>query len=116
MSENKYGELLDKVMNKPNDSSAVDAANRFRDALNKQRMDEINNRNRAIRQREEKEIAEQERLAKQNEYINSLLQNTKNRIDAENSRKQEEEKERERMAQSKKVMENLNWTPKKINR
>ncbi len=80
-------------MNKPNDSSAVDAANRFRDALNKQRMDEINNRNRAI------SIAEY-----------------KNRIEAENSRKQEEEKGRQRGEQSRKAMENLKWTPKKINR
>lgn len=110
MGENKYGGLLDKVMNKQTDSSAVDAANRFRDAINKQRMDEINNRNRVIRQREEKEIAEQERLAKQNEYINSLLQNTKNRIDAENSRKQAEEKEHERREQSRKAMENLGLT------
>ena len=34
----RYGDLLDKVINKQSDSNAMDAANRFRDGINKQKQ------------------------------------------------------------------------------
>lgn len=116
MSDNRYGNLLDNVMNKKADTTAIDAASRFRDAVIAREQAEVDKRNSMNRQREEKEIAEQERLAKQNDFINSMLQKTKDRADEANRQKKAEEKERERREQSRKAMENLNWTPKKISR
>ena len=45
-----------------------------------------------------------------------MLQKTKDRADEVNRQKKAEEKERERREQSRKAMDNLNWTPKKISR
>lgn len=44
MSDNRYGGLLDKPMK--SDTTAMDAVNRFRDAVNKQRQEEIDKVNR----------------------------------------------------------------------
>ena len=114
MSDNRYGGLLDKPMKK--DTTAMDAVNRFRDAVNKQRQEEIDKVNRMQSERMQKELAEQERQAKQNDFINSMLEKSQQRASAEARKKEAAEREQARREQSRKAMENLNWTPKKISR
>lgn len=114
MGDNRYGGLLDKPMK--NDTTAMDAVNRFRDAVNKQRQEEIDKVNRLQSERMQKELAEQERQAKQNDFINSMLEKSQQRASAEARKKEAAEREQARREQSRKAMENLNWTPKKISR
>lgn len=64
----------------------------------------------------QKELAEQERQAKQNDFINSMLEKSQQRASAEARKKEAAEREQARREQSRKAMENLNWTPKKISR
>ena len=97
MSDNRYGGLLDKPMK--SDNTAMDAVNRFRDAVNKQRQEEIDKVNRL-----------------QNDFINSMLEKSQQRASAEARKKEAAEREQARREQSRKAMENLNWTPKKISR
>lgn len=74
MLNDKYGDLLDKAINKPSDSTAMDAVNRFRDGMNKQKQKEIDKHNRMESEKLQKDLAEQERLNKQNEFISSMLE------------------------------------------
>ena len=114
MSDNRYGGLLDKPIK--SDNTAIDAANRFRDAVNKQRQEEIDKVNRLQSERLQKELAEQERQTKQNDFINSMLEKSHQRASAEARKKEAAEREQVRREQSRKTMENLNWTPKNISR
>lgn len=114
MSDNSYGGLLDKPMK--SDTTAMDAVNRFRDAVNKQKQEEIDRVNRLQNERMQKELAEQERQAKQNDFINAMLEKSQQRASAEARKKEDAERERAKREQSRRTTENLNWTPKKISR
>lgn len=107
MLNDKYGDLLDKAINKPSDSTAMDAVNRFRDSMNKQKQKEIDKHNRMESEKLQKDLAEQERLNKQNEFISSMLEKRQKKIDAEVSRRKAEERERQRAEESRKAAENL---------
>ena len=49
MSDNRYGNLLDNVMKKKADTTAIDAASRFRDAVIAREQAEVDKRNSMIR-------------------------------------------------------------------
>ena len=100
MLNDKYGDLLDKVIYKPdNTTAAMDAINGFNDDMNKRKQAEIDKRNRMESNRVQKDLAEQERLTKQNDFINSMLDRSRQR--------QAEKREREMKEQHRKAAEKL---------
>ena len=69
MLNDKYGDLLDKVIYKPdNTTAAMDAINGFNDDMNKRKQAEIDKRNRIESDRVQKNIEEQVRISKQSHY------------------------------------------------
>lgn len=108
MLNDKYGDLLDKVIYKPNNNTAaMDAINGFNDGMNKLKQDEIDKRNRMESDRVQKNIEEQVRISKQNDFINSMLDRSRQREEAVARQKQAERKEREMKEQNRKAAENL---------
>ena len=101
MSENRYGGLLDKPMK--SDTTAMEAVNRFRDAVNRQRQEEIDKINRLQNERMQKELAEQERQAKQNDFINSMLEKSQHRASAEARKKEAAEREQAKRNRAEKL-------------
>lgn len=108
MLNDKYGDLLDKVIYKPdNTTAAMDAINGFNDDMNKRKQAEIDKRNRMESDRVQRNIEEQVRVAQQNDFINSMLDKCRRREDAEVRQRQAEKREREMKEQSRRAAENL---------
>ena len=108
MLNDKYGDLLDKVIYKPDNTTvAMDAINGFNDDMNKRKQAEIDKRNRMESNRVQKNIEEQEKLAKQNDFINSMLDRSRQKEEAKDRQRQAERKEREMKEQNRKAAENL---------
>lgn len=108
MLNDKYGDLLDKVIYKPdNTTAAMDAINGFNDDMNKRKQAEIDKRNRMESDRVQKNIDEQVRISQQNDFINSMLDRSRQREEAEDRQRQAERKEREMKEQNRKAAENL---------
>ena len=108
MLNDKYGDLLDKVIYKPdNTTAAMDAINGFNDDMNKRKQAEIDKRNRMESDRVQRNIEEQVRVSQQNDFINSMLDRSRQREEAEDRRRQAERKEREMKEQNRKAAENL---------
>ena len=108
MLNDKYGDLLDKVIYKPdNTTAAMDAINGFNDDVNKRKQAEIDKRNRMESDRVQKNIEEQVRISKQIDFINSMLDRSRQREEAVVRQRQAERKEREMKEQNRKAAENL---------
>ena len=108
MLNDKYGDLLDKVIYKPNNNTvAMDAINSFNDDMNKRKQAEIDKRNRIESDRVQKNIEEQVRVSQQNDFINSMLDRSRQREEAVDRQRQAERKEREMKEQNRKAAENL---------
>ena len=108
MLNDKYGDLLDKVIYKSdNTTAAMDAINGFNDDMNKRKQVEIDKRNRMESDRVQRNIEEQVRVSQQNDFINSMLDRSRQREEAEDRRRQAERKEREMKEQNRKATENL---------
>ena len=108
MLNDKYGDLLDKVIYKPdNTTAAMDAINGFNDDMNKRKQAEIDKRNRMESDRVQRNIEEQVRVSQQNDFINSMLDRSRQREEAVDRQRQSERKEREMKEQNRKVAENL---------
>lgn len=108
MLNDKYGDLLDKVIYKPdNMTAAMDAINGFNDGMNKLKQAEIDKRNRMESDRVQRNIEEQVRVSQQNDFINSMLDRSRQREEAVDRQRQSERKEREMKEQNRKVAENL---------
>ena len=108
MLNDKYGDLLDKVIYKPdNTTAAMDAINGFNDDMNKRKQAETDKRNRMESDRVQKNIEEQVRISKQNDFINSMLDRSRQREEAVVRQRQIERKEREMKEQNIKAAENL---------
>ena len=104
----KYGDLLDKVIYKPNNNTAVmDAINGFNDSMNKRKQAEIDKRNRMESDRVQRNIEEQVRVAQQNDFINSMLDRSRHREEAVDRQRQAEKREREMKEQNRRAAENL---------
>ena len=96
----KYGDLLDKVIYKPdNTTAAMEAINGFNDDMNKWKQAEIDKRNRMESDRVQRNIEEQVRISQQNDFVNSMLDRCRQR--------QAEKREREMKEQNRKAAENL---------
>ena len=108
MVNDKYGDLLDKVIYKPdNNTAAMDAINGFNDDMNKRKQAEIDKHNRMKSDRVQKDIEEQVRISKQNDFINSMLDRSRQKEEAKDRQRQAERKEREMKEQNRKAAENL---------
>ena len=108
MLNDKYGDLLDKVIYKPdNTTAAMDAINGFNDDMNKRKQAEIDKRNRMESNRVQRNIEEQVRISQQNDFINSMLDRSRQREEAVDRQRQVERKEREMKEQNRKAAENL---------
>ena len=100
MLNDKYGDLLDKVIYKPdNTTAAMDAINGFNDDMNKRKQAEIDKRNRMESDRVQRNIEEQVRISQQNDFVNSMLDRCRQR--------QAEKREREMKEQHRKAAEKL---------
>lgn len=108
MLNDKYGDLLDKVIYKPDNTTvAMDAINGFNDDMDKRKQAEIDKRNRMESDRVQKNIEKQVRVAQQNDFINSMLDRSRQREEAVDRQRQAERKEREMKEQNRKAAENL---------
>ena len=108
MLNDKYGDLLDKVIYKPdNTTAAMDAINGFNDDMNKRKQAEIDKRNRMESDRVQRNIEEQVRISQQKDFINSMLDRSRQREEAVDRQRQAERKEREMKEQNRKAAENL---------
>ena len=108
MLNDKYGDLLDKVIYKPdNTTAAMDAINGFNDDMNKRKQAEIDKRNRMESDRVQKNIEEQVRISQQNNFVNSMLDRCRQREESEDRQWQAEKREREMKEQNRKAAENL---------
>ena len=108
MLNDKYGDLLDKVIYKPdNTTAAMDAINGFNDDMNKRKQAEVDKRNLMESDRVQRNIEEQVRISQQNDFINSMLDRCKQREEAEDRQRQAARKEREMKEQNRKTAENL---------
>ena len=107
MLNDKYGDLLDKVIYKPDNTAAMDAINGFNDGMNKRKQAEIDKHNRMESDRVRKDLVEQERLARQNDFVNSMLDRCRDREEAEIRQRQAEKREQEMREQSRRTAENL---------
>ncbi|MCH5271764.1 MAG: hypothetical protein J1E83_13670 [Lachnospiraceae bacterium] len=108
MLNDKYGDLLDRVIYKlDNTTAAMDAINGFNDGMNKRKQAEVDKHNRMESDRVQKNIEEQVRISQQNDFINSMLDRCRQKEDAEDRQRQAERKEREMKEQNRKAAENL---------
>ena len=108
MLNDKYGDLLDKVIYKPdNTTAAMDAINGFNDDMNRRKQAEIDKRNRMESDRVQRNIEEQVRISQQNDFVNSMLDRCRQREEAEDRQRQAEKREREMKEQNRKAAENL---------
>ena len=107
MLNDKYGDLLDKVIYKPNNTAAMDAINGFNNDMNKRKQAEIDKHNRIESDRVQKNFEEQVRVAQQNDFINSMLGRCRSREEAEDRQRQAEKREREIKEQNRRIAENL---------
>lgn len=108
MLNDKYGDLLDKVIYKTdNTTAAMDAINGFNDDMNKRKRAEVDKRNLMESDRVQRNIEEQVRISQQNDFINSMLDRCKQREEAEDRQRQAVRKEREMKEQNRKTAENL---------
>ena len=108
MLNDKYGDLLDKVIYKPdNTTAAMDAINGFNDDMNKRKQAETDKRNRMESGRVQRNIEEQMRVSQQNDFINSMIDRCRQREEAVVRQRQAERKEREMKEQNRKAAENL---------
>ena len=108
MSNDKYGDLLDKVIYKPdNTTAAMDAINGFNDDMNRRKQAEIDKRNRMESDRVQRNIEEQVRISQQNDFVNSMLDRCRQREEVGDRQRQAEKREREMKEQNRKAAENL---------
>ena len=75
MSNNRYGNLLDKVMNKNKvkDTSIYEHIDRFNDSIEASKNAEKNRRAEVVRQREQKQNEETQRVKRHEEAIANYL-------------------------------------------
>lgn len=110
--KNRYGNLLDNVMNRKDDKM-VNTAEEFMDSMAANKQAEIDRLNSAMNARESKEQAECDRLKQTNEALEKWVNV---------SRRKEEEKQRQHEAEQQAIMDaemrrqtiqNMNWAPPK---
>lgn len=106
----RYGNLLDNVMNRKDDKM-VHTAEKLVDSISANKQAEIDKRNSAMSARERKEQAEHDRLKQTNDALEKWISVSK-RKEEEKQRQREAEQQAIKDAEMRRITkQNLNWTP-----
>ena len=104
----RYGDLLDKVMEKKEDRMLASAM-RIRDNINAENKRKEQEKLRRELKKESDRIEEQNRQQETLDFANAMLDRYKQRREEERKRKEAEEDERRRRESSRRFVENMNW-------
>ncbi len=104
----RYGDLLDKVMEKKEDRMLASAM-RIRDNINAENKRKEQEKLRRELKKESDRIEEQNRQQETLDFANAMLDRYKQRREEERKRKEAEEDERRRRESSRRFVEHMNW-------
>lgn len=107
-THSRYGNLLDKVMEKKEDRMLA-AAMRIRDNINAENKRKEQEKFRRELKKESDQIEEQNRQQETLDFANAMLDRYKQKQEAERKRKEAEEEERKRRESSRRFVEHMNW-------
>jgi len=107
-THSRYGDLLDKVMEKKEDRMLASAM-RIRDNINAENKRKEQEKLRRELKKESDQIEKQNRQQETLDFANVMLDRYKQRREEERKRKEAEEEERRRREASRKFVENMNW-------
>ena len=104
----RYGDLLDKVMEKKEDRMLASAM-RIRDNINAENKRKEQEKLRRELKKESDRIEEQNRQQETLDFANAMLDRYKQKQEAERKKKEAEEEERKRREASRRFVEHMNW-------
>lgn len=107
-THSRYGNLLDKVMEKKEDRMLASAM-RIRENMIADQQQKAQEKFRRELKKESDRIEEQNRQQATLDFANVMLDRYKQRREEERKRKEAEEEERRRREASRKFVENMNW-------
>lgn len=107
-THSRYGNLLDKVMEKKEDRMLASAM-RIRDNINAENKRKEQDKLRRELEKEADRIEEQNRKQETLDFANAMLDRYKQKQEAERKKKEAEKEERERREASRRFVENMNW-------
>lgn len=107
-THSRYGDLLDKVMEKKEDRMLASAM-KIRENINAENKRKEQEKLRREFEKESDRIEEQNRQQATLDFANAMLDRYKQRREAERKKKEAEEEERKRREASRKFVENMNW-------
>ena len=107
-THSRYGNLLDKVMEKKEDRMLASAM-RIRENMIADQQQKALEKFRRERKKELDRIKEQNRQQKTLDFANAMLDRYKQKQEAERKKKEAEEEERERREASRRFVEHMNW-------
>lgn len=118
MLNDRYGDLLDKVMNKKRSDIMIDTSAKMGDLIIEKRKREERQHEQVIAEREEKERTEQKRIQRSNDFAEHMIEKAKIREQTKEAKRErilkEKHEEQERRERHRKTIENLNWGARKI--
>lgn len=109
--KNRYGNLLDNVMNRKDDEM-VNTAEKFVDSIAANRQAEIDKRNSTMGAMERKEQAERDKIKQTNEVIEKWINVSKRKEEAKQKRREAEQQAIRDAEMRRRTNQNLNWLPK----
>ena len=107
-THSRYGNLLDKVMEKKEDRMLASAM-RIRDNINAENKRKEQDKLRRELEKEADRIEEQNRKQETLDFANAMLDRYKQKQEAERKKKEVEKEERERREASRRFVEHMNW-------
>lgn len=107
-THSRYGNLLDKVMEKKEDRMLASAM-RIRDNINAENKRKEQEKLRRELKKESDRIEEQNRQHETLDFANAMLERYKQKQEAARKRKEAEEEERKRRESSRRFMQHMNW-------
>lgn len=108
--KNRYGNLLDNVMNRKDDKM-VNSAEEFMDSMAANRQAEIDKRNSAMNARERKEQEERDRIKQTNAALDKWIDVIKSKEEAKQKQREAEQRAIKDAEMRRRTKQNLNWTP-----
>ena len=107
-THSRYGDLLDKAMQKKEDRMLASAM-RIRDNINAENKRKEQEKFRREFEKEADQIEEQNSQQETLDFANAMLERYKQKQEAERKRKKAEEEERKRRESSRRFVEHMNW-------
>ena len=107
-THSRYGDLLDKAMEKKEDRMLASAM-RIRDNINAENKRKEQDKLRRELEKEADRIEEQNRKQETLDFANAMLDRYKQKQEAERKKKEVEKEERERREASRRFVEHMNW-------